>query len=391
MLKERQWSLATRLIHSGEPAPRIAGAVVMPIFQSSIYEYAGGGAYDDIPYLRLSNTPTHTALHAKLANLESAQSALVTASGMGAIAATLLTLLSAGGHLLAQLGLYGGTHSFISKDLEDFGMSADFIDASRPDTWKALLRPTTRAIYVETITNPLCRVENLLEVVGFARAHGLLTIIDNTLATPINFRPIEHGFDICLHSATKYLNGHSDIVAGVVIGRKDLVDRIRHRSNSLGPACDPHTCFLLQRGIKTLALRVERQNANAVAIAKFLSNHPAVSAVHYPGLSDHPDHGRARTLLDGFGGLLSFELRRNTRDFMARLRLPCNAPSSGGVESLITRPAITSHASLTPDARRALGIGDNLVRMSVGIEDVKDLICDLEAALDTVDPARAPA
>jgi cystathionine beta-lyase/cystathionine gamma-synthase len=252
--------LETKLIHAGEPLPRIAGAVEIPIFQSAMFEYAGETSYHDLKYIRLNNTPNHTALHAKLAALENAEAALVTASGMAAISATFLTVLSAGDHLLAQNCLYGGTHDLVTQDFAKFGIELDFIDADDRSSWPALLRPNTKAIYVEAMTNPLLEVADLQGVVEFARAHGLVSIIDNTFASPVNFRPIDIGFDLSLHSATKYLNGHSDIVGGSVAGSAELIERITHRMNHLGGSMDPHAAFLLNRGLKTLALRVRYQN-----------------------------------------------------------------------------------------------------------------------------------
>jgi len=377
--------IETKLIHAGTPEPRILGSVAMPIFQSAMYEYAGETSYHDLKYIRLNNTPNHIAIHQKLAALENAQAALVTASGMAAIASTLLTLLAPGGHLLAQDCLYGGTHDLLTKDFAGLGFSYDFIDADAPGSWAAALRPNTRGIYVEALTNPLLQVADLRAVVEFARAHSLISIIDNTFATPINFRPIEAGFDLSLHSATKYLNGHSDIVGGAVVGRADVIQRITHGVNHLGGSMDPHAVFLLQRGIKTLALRVRQQNQTALTIARFLASHPAVASVNYPGLESHRRHQRARELFEGCGGVLSFELKGSTEraeQFMHATRIPIVAPSLGGVESLLTRPATTSHAGLSPEDRLRLGIGDTLIRMSVGIEATEELVQDLAQALE---------
>ena len=376
--------LDTKLIHAGEPEPRIEGAVAMPIFQSSTYEYAGATSYHDLKYIRLNNTPNHRVLHAKLAALENAESALVTASGMAAISTTLLTLLGAGDHLLAQDCLYGGTHDFITRDFPALGLKVDFIDADAPPSWQSKLRPETRAIYVETMSNPLLQVGDLEAIVAFARSHGLVSIVDNTFASPVNFRPPEHGFDLSLHSCTKYMNGHDDIVAGAVIGRGALVEKITHKLGHLGGSLDPHAAFLLHRGMKTLAVRVRQQNQSALEIARFLEGHPVVARVNYPGLESHPRHARARQLFEGFGGMLSFELRPGSltaKDLLERLELPIAAPSLGGVESLITRPATTSHSGMSPEDRRRLGIGDDLIRLSVGIEATDDLIADLEQSL----------
>jgi cystathionine beta-lyase/cystathionine gamma-synthase len=377
--------IETKLIHSGEPSPRIKGAVVMPIFQSANYEYEGETDYNELKYIRLNNTPNATVLSEKLAALENAEKAIVAASGMAAISTTFLTLLQNGDHLLVQNTLYGGTHTFVTRDFANFGFSYDFIDPVRPETWKSKLTSKTKAVYVETIANPLMTVPDLKAVSAFAKENKIVSVIDNTFASPINFRPAEHGFDLSVHSATKYLNGHSDIVAGAVIGREDLVTKILHRLNHLGGSLDPHASFLLQRGVKTLALRVRQQNQNAFKLAHFLERHPAVERVNYPGLETHPQHTLARDLLEGFGGMLSFELKDGARAadrFLERAKLPIYAASLGGVETLMTLPAKSSHAGLDPDERRALGISDGLIRISVGIEAIEDLLDDFKQALD---------
>ncbi len=377
--------IETKLIHAGEPEPRIEGAVILPIFQSANYEYGGESDYHDIRYSRLNNTPNHVALHGKLASLENADAALVTASGMAAITTSLLTVLSSGDHVLVQECLYGGTHDFITKDIGAFGISYDFIDGDDPGSWQGKLRPHTKAIYVESLTNPLLQVADLGAVSVFAREHGLVSLIDNTFPSPVNFRPAEHGFDLSLHSCTKYLNGHSDVVAGAVIGRGDLVTKVKRRLDHLGGTLDPHACFLLHRGTKTLALRVRQQNLSALELARTLERHPAVARVNYPGLESHPQHARARELFDGFSGMLSFELTGGqdaAERLMGHVHLPIVAPSLGGVETLITRPATTSHAGLSRDDRDKLGITDGLVRVSVGIEATEDLIADFESALN---------
>jgi cystathionine beta-lyase/cystathionine gamma-synthase len=377
-------SLETKLIHAGEPEPRIEGAVSMPIFQSVNYEYTGESDYHRLKYIRLSNTPNHVALHRKLAATENAEDALVTASGMAAISTALLTVLSAGDHLLVQDCIYGGTHDFITKDFSTFGMEFEFIDLDDPKSWKPKLRPNTKAIYVETMTNPLLQVGDLQAVVTFAREHRIVSLIDNTFASPVNFRPSEWGFDVSLHSCTKYLNGHSDIAAGAVIGRSSLVDRIKHRLDHLGGSLDPHAAFLLHRGMKTLALRVKYQNESTLKIAHFLESHRAVARVNYPGLESHPRHPRARELFEGFGGVLSFELKGGVpaaERFMRHTSLPIRAPSLGGVETLITRPATTSHSGMSPVDRQRLGITDSLIRLSVGIEATEEMIEDFDQAL----------
>jgi cystathionine beta-lyase/cystathionine gamma-synthase len=376
--------LETKLIHAGEPEPRLSGAVSLPIFQSAMFEYSGGKRYEDLKYIRLNNTPNHVVLHQKLAALENAEAALVMASGMAAITTTLLSLLSAGDHLLAQGCLYGGTHDFLTADLKDFGITFDFLDGDDPNDWARQLRPNTKAIYVEAMTNPLLQVTHLSAVPDFAKAHGLVSIIDNTFASPVNFRPPEWGYDLSLHSGTKYLNGHSDIVAGAAIGRADRIQQVARKLMHLGGALDPHACFLLYRGMKTLAVRVKQQNQNAQALAEFFAKHPAVTGVNYPGLPTHPDYQRAGELFDGFGGVLSVELEGGTEAaerLMHKAVLPIIAPSLGGVETLVTRPATTSHAGMAAADRQRLGITDSLVRISVGIEASDDLLADFDQAL----------
>jgi len=374
----------TKLVHAGE-SPRFEGAVSTPIFQSAMFETYGGEGYHDIKYLRLNNTPNHEVLHRKLAAIEKAEAALVTASGMAAITTALLSTLNAGDHFLIQNTLYGGTDTFVTKDIPRFKIEYDFIDPRDPGSWESKLKPNTKVIYVETISNPLIEVGDLKAVIKFAKAHKLVSMIDNTFASAVNFRPIEHGFDLSLHSGTKFLNGHSDIVAGAIIGGADHVDRAKHMLDHLGATLDPHACFLLQRGMKTLALRVGRQNESALKIAGFLEGHRAVAKVNYPGLESSPYHALARDLLDGYGGMLSFEIAGGVEDaqsFMKKVKIPLIAPSLGGTESLLTRPAVTSHAGMAPEERREKGILDTLVRMSVGIESVDELIADLDQALE---------
>ncbi|MDX2441855.1 MAG: aminotransferase class I/II-fold pyridoxal phosphate-dependent enzyme [Desulfobacterales bacterium] len=378
-------SLETKLIHAGEPDPLINGAVSIPVFQSSTFEYSGQTDYHDLKYIRLNNTPNHIALHQKLAALENAEAAVVTSSGMAAISTTILALLSSGDHCLAQECLYGGTHEFILKDLSALNISFDFIDGNAPQNWEHKLRSNTKAVYVETMTNPLLQIADLKAVVEFAKSNKLISIIDNTFATPINFRPPELGFDLSIHSCTKYLNGHSDIVAGAVIGRRDMIEKITHKLNHLGGSLDPHACFLLHRGMKTLAVRMKHQNESALKIARFLENHQAIKKINYPGIESHPGHKRACDLFDGFSGMLSFELKGGVEAaerFIQNTTLPIVAPSLGGVESLITRPVTTSHSGLCQEDLQKLGISDSLIRVSIGIEATEDLIEDFKQALE---------
>ena len=377
--------MQTLAVHSGERRPGPEGSLVFPIYQGTVFSVPPGTSYHDLRYIRLNSTPSQVYLHDKLAALEGAEAAVATASGMAAMTTALITLLSPGDHLLAADCLYGGTHDFLTQDAARHGWSCSFVDPSRPETWAAAKRPETKVFLVETIANPLMRVPRLDEVSAFARREGLLTVIDNTFASPVNFNPLAVGYDLVFHSATKYLNGHSDLVAGCLMGRKPLIDRIRRTLNHYGGSLDPHAGFLLARGVKTLALRVGAQNASALGLARALSSHPKVVTVSYPGLEDHPDHAHARRLLRGFGGMLSFRIRGGepaALRFLEGVRIPYVAPSLGGVETLVTRPAATSHAGMTPEDRARVGITDDLVRVSVGIEDQGDLIEDFERALD---------
>jgi cystathionine beta-lyase/cystathionine gamma-synthase len=380
-------SIDTVAVHGGERRPGPDGSVVFPIYQGTVYSVEPGTEYHDIKYIRLNSTPSQRYLHDKVAAIEGATDALATSSGMAAITTALLSVLRTGDHLLASDCLYGGTHDFITNHAADLGWSYTFVDAGRPETWEAARTARTRVFLVETITNPLMRVSALPEVAEFARREGIVTIIDNTFASPVNFRPLAYGYDLVVQSATKYLGGHSDIVAGTLAGDSELVGRARRTLNHYGGSLDPHTGFLLARGIKTLALRVRAQNATALALATFLAGHPAVSAVYHPGLPSHPDHARARGLLSGFGGMLSLRLRGGDPAAAALLDavcLPYVAPSLGGVETLITRPATTSHAGMSLADRDRLGITSDLIRVSAGIEDTNDLIADFTQALDKI-------
>ena len=378
-------SMGTVAVHGGERRPGPEGSVVFPIYQGTVYEVEPGTDYHDLKYIRLNSTPSQQYLHDKLAALEGAEAALATSSGIAAVTTILLSLMRAGDHLLASDCLYGGTHDFLTGHAADLGWSVTFVDAGRPETWDAARTESTRAFLVETITNPLMRVGVLDQVAEFGRREGIVTVIDNTFASPVNFRPLQAGFDVVFHSATKYLGGHSDLVAGAVMGRADLIEPVRKTLNHFGASLDPHAGFLLARGIKTLALRVQAQNTSALALAQFLAGHPAVAAVHYPGLAAHPDHGHAAKLLSGFGGMLSLRLHGGepaAQALLGAVTLAYPAPSLGGVESLLTLPAVTSHAGMSAEDRERIGITDDLVRISCGIEGTDDLIADFGQALD---------
>ncbi len=379
--------IETLAVHGGEVRSGHEGSLVFPIYQGTIYTVPPGTGYDEILYHRLSTTPSQKYLHGKLAALEGTGDAVATSSGMAAVTAILLAFLKKGDHILAGDCLYGGTHAFLSHHAEDLGLSYTLIDPHDPSGWEAARRETTRIILVETITNPLMRVPRLRDLVAFAKRHRLISVIDNTFASPVNYKPIAAGFDLAFHSATKYLNGHSDLVAGCVVGDEEKVGRVRKMLNHLGGILDPHAGYMLARGIKTLALRVAAQNRNALAVARALSQHPRVVQVHHPGLETHPDHAEARASLSGFGGMLSFRPQGGLDGadrVLDSVTLPFVAPSLGGVESLMTRPAATSHAGLTADERARAGVTDDLIRMSCGIEDSEDLVDDLRQALDRV-------
>jgi cystathionine beta-lyase/cystathionine gamma-synthase len=379
--------METLAVHAGERRPGLEGSVVFPIFQGTVYSVPKGSTYDQIRYHRLSSTPSQVYLHAVLAALEGAEAAVATASGMAAVTSSLLSLLDAGDHVLASDCLYGGTMSFLIEDALRLGWTYTLVDVQRPETWAAACRPNTKVMLVETITNPLVRVPRLGEVVTFSKRRGITTVIDNTFASPVNFRPLAAGFDLVFHSATKYLNGHSDLVAGCVMGSRASIDRVRKVVSHFGGSLDPHAGYLLARGLKTLAVRVAAHNANGLGLARFLAGHRKVVEVNYPGLETHPDHERAKALFRGAGGMLSLRVKGGPRGadrLLNALRIPYVAPSLGGVESLITRPATTSHAGMSPEDRARMGVTDDLVRVSCGIEGMDDLIADFRQALQAV-------
>ncbi len=376
-------TLETNVVHAGRPSPNVEGAVVTPIFQSANYLMGEENAYGDVRYMRLSNSPNHHVLHARLAVLENTEAALVTSSGMSAITTTLLAFLQSGDHVIAHNSLYGGMQSWFDHDGPRLGIACTRIDAKTAGGWDKALRPNTKVMYVESITNPLMEVLDLEAVVAFARQHGLVTIIDNTFASPVNFRPADIGIDIAVHSATKYLNGHSDIVAGAVAGTRAHMQRILNVLNHMGGSLDTHAAFLLERGMKTLVLRVERQTASAGRVARALAANPKVRQVNYAGLETDPGYKTARKLFKGCGGMMSFyaQTADQAAHFLERVQIPIHAASLGGAESLVVRPARSSHLGLTPDERARIGITDDLVRVSVGLESADELIADFEQAL----------
>jgi cystathionine beta-lyase/cystathionine gamma-synthase len=310
---------------------------------------------------------------------------------MNAITSTAMALLKSGDHVVAQRDIYGGAIKFFSQWLPKFGVETTFVDTTDYDQHERAIRPNTRILYLESPTNPTLRVIDLRKAVAIARKHNLITLIDSTFATPVNTRPIEYGIDLVMHSATKFFAGHSDLLAGVIAGRSDLIDTIHSTRTTLGGTMDPHAAWLLLRGIKTLVVRVERQNASALRIAEFLAKHPKVQKVNYPFLAEHPQHAMAVEQMKGGGGMVSFEVAGsgdNARSVSEALRLFTLAPSLGGVDSLVSIPVLTSHAMVSPEHRREMGVSEQLIRLSVGIESAEDLVEDLDRALSGV-PAHA--
>jgi cystathionine gamma-lyase len=377
---------ATRVIHGGQHPDPLTGAVMPPIYATSTYVQSSPGVHQGYEYSRTRN-PTRDALQAAVANLEGGAAGFAFASGMAA-SATLLELLDAGSHIIAMHDLYGGSYRLLENVRKrSAGHSVSFVDLTSVQALEAAIRADTRLLWVETPTNPLLKLVDLAAVARIARQHQLLSVCDNTFATPFIQRPLEHGFDLVVHSTTKYLNGHSDAIGGAAIVRDDkaLEERIAYLQNAVGGVPGPFDSFLTLRGIKTLALRMERHCANALAIAQFLEAHPKVERVFYPGLASHAQHALARRQMNGgYGGIVTAVLRGGlaaARGTLERCRLFALAESLGGVESLIEHPASMTHSSLPAELRAQLGISDGLIRLSVGVEDVQDLIAELRAAL----------
>jgi cystathionine gamma-lyase len=377
---------ATRVIHGGQHPDPLTGAVMPPIYATSTYVQSSPGVHQGYDYSR-SRNPTRDALQAAVANLEGGGAGFAFASGMAA-SATLLELLDAGSHIIAMHDLYGGSYRLLENVRKrSAGHSVSFVDLTQPAALEAALRPDTRLVWVETPTNPLLKVVDLSAVAALARRHRLISVCDNTFATPFIQRPLEHGFDVVVHSTTKYLNGHSDSIGGAAVVRpgSELTERLAYLQNAVGGVSSPFDSFLTLRGIKTLALRMERHCANALAIAQFLEQHPQIERVYYPGLASHPQHALARRQMQGgYGGIVTAVLRGGltaARRTLERCRLFALAESLGGVESLIEHPGIMTHASLPEAIRKQLGINDGLIRLSVGVEDLQDLIGELQQAL----------
>jgi cystathionine beta-lyase/cystathionine gamma-synthase len=385
MTRSNQLDFATRCIHAGQAPDPTTGAVMMPIYATSTYVQQSPGVNKGYDYARTKN-PTRMAFERCIADLEGGSSAFAFASGLAAIS-TSLECLDHGSHVISVDDLYGGSRRLFERVRKrSMGLEVSYLDLADPDAIEAAIRPNTRLIWVETPTNPLLKLVDLERVAAIAKRRGIWAAADNTFASPYVQRPLEHGFDLVVHSTTKYLNGHSDMVGGVAVvaDNADLSERLKFLQNAVGAIQGPFDSFLALRGLKTLALRMERHCASGLKIAAWLERHPKVRRVFYPGLASHPQHALAKKQMRAFGGMISAELNGtldDARRFLERCQLFALAESLGGVESLIEHPALMTHGSVPPDVRAALGISDTLVRLSVGIEDPGDLIADLDAAL----------
>ncbi len=393
-MEKHKFRQETEAVRGGTDLRKKNAPINTPIYQSSTFEAA-----DMQEQLRLTNSdnyytrygnPTGTAAEKAIAELEGTEQALLFSSGMAAITTTILALVKAGDHIVAQRDIYGGAIKFLSQWLPKMGVETTFVDVNDIAQHEKAIRANTKLIHIESPTNPNVRVVDLEKIANLAHKHDLISTIDSTFATPINCRPAEWGIDLVLHSGTKYFGGHSDIMCGIVAGRTDLIEIIQHARTTLGGVMDPHAAFLLLRGIKTLAVRVERQNESALRIAEFLNQHLAVTRVHYPMLKGHPDYTIAQKQMKGGGGVLSFEVEGSGEDacrVAEALNLFTLAPSLGGVDSLVTIPVLTSHYMIDPELRRRMGVTEQMIRLSVGIEHVDDLIADLDQSLKLLNRA----
>ena len=390
-MKRRSFHPETKAVRGASDLEKKNGPMATPIYQTATFEVADNDEQlrvtpTDHFYTRYGN-PTNTVAEQTIAQLEGVDAALTFASGMGAITTTIMALLQSGDHIVAQRDIYGGATKFFTQWLPKMGIETTLVDTTEYDQHARAIRPNTKLLYVESPTNPAVRVVDLKKIASLARQHNLLSMIDATFGTPINQRPSEFGIDLIMHSGTKYLAGHADLICGVVAGSSDLIDKIHSTRTTLGNCMDPHASWMLIRGLKTLAVRVARQNDNALRVAEFLSQHDKVGRVHYPFLNNHPQYAIAREQMSGGGGMISFEVEGtgdDARRLTESLRLFTLAPSLGGVESLVSIPVLTSHAMIDPEHRKKMGVTEQMVRLSVGIENVDDLIADLEHALETV-------
>jgi cystathionine beta-lyase/cystathionine gamma-synthase len=388
----------TQVARSAADLHKKNGPMALPIYQTSTFEVTDNDEQlrvtgSDSYYTRYGN-PTNSVAERTVAALEGVDAALTFSSGMGAITTTIMALLKGGDHIVAQRDVYGGTHKFLSQWLPKFGVETTFVDTTDYQQHEQAIRPNTKLLYVESPTNPSIRVVDLQRIASLAKQQGLISMIDSTFGTPINQRPAEYGLDLIMHSGTKYLGGHTDLICGVVAGRKELIERILATRTTIGNCMDPHASWMLVRGMKTLAVRVARQNENALRVAEFLEQHSKVRQVHYPFLKSHAQHALALSQMSGGGGMVTFEVEgtgEDARRVSEALRLFTLAPSLGGVESLVCIPVLTSHLSVPEEERRKMGVTEQMIRLSVGIESAHDLVADLENALKGVGAPAAVA
>jgi cystathionine gamma-synthase len=381
----------TAAVHGGSDLEKKNGPVCTPIYQTSTFAVTDNDEQERVTttdryYTRWGN-PTITVAEQTVAAIEGAEGARVFASGMGAITTTILALLKTGDHIVAQRDVYGGVMKFLSQWLPKLGIETTFVDTIDYAQHARAIRPNTKLLYLESPTNPSLRVVDLKRTAALARQHGLISMVDSTFCTPINQRPAEFGIDLVMHSGTKYLSGHADLTCGVIAGRQELMDQLWETRTTLGNCMDPHAAWLLIRGMKTLAVRVARQNENALRVAEFLDQHKKVRRVHYPFLISHPQYALAREQMSGGGGMVTFEVEgtgEDARRVSEAMRLFTLATSLGGVESLVSIPVLTSHAMISAEQRKEMGVNEQMVRLSVGIENADDLIADLEHALQAV-------
>jgi cystathionine beta-lyase/cystathionine gamma-synthase len=379
----RQFGFSTTAIH-GIPQRRPDWAPVAPAIQQSSTFTNPVGSEDEVLYSRYGNNPNQLQLARKYALLEGADDSIFLASGMGATALAHLAMLRPGDHLISSSWIYGGTQHLFDRELARFGIDVTYVNPEQPRHWRKAVRKATRAVFVETPTNPLMRVIDLGPIAHVTEEEGLALLVDATFASPFNFRPLEHGADVVITSATKYLNGHSDVIAGAVAGSTSFIEEVNRLMRLWGQAIDPHAAWLIDRGMRTLALRMERHNANGLAVAQWAEQQEGIARVHYPGLPSHPDHERARSVLQGFGGMVGLELKGGSRAserVLKRLKMISHAPSLAGVETLVSEPRLTSHKGIGAEGRAKIGIPDGFLRLSCGIEDAADIVGDLEQAL----------
>ena len=381
-MEKQATTAATLCVHTGTRIDQTIKGANTPVHTSSAFGYRGTS---ENQYPRYYNTPNQKAVVQKLCALEKTEDGLLFSSGMAAISAIIFGLLKTGDHLVLSKEIYGGTFAFITNELPRFGISYTFTDSTTPESFADALQENTRLIYLETPSNPLLRLTDIAAVAKLAKERGLYTAIDNTFASPINQTPAEYGIDLIMHSGTKYLGGHSDLCFGAVIGSKELISPLRQHAINLGGSLNAETCALIERSMKTLSLRVERQTQNAQKVAEWLEKQEGIRKVNYPGLTSHPQHELARRQMKGFGAMLSFELKGDaatTEKFLDRLQMIFPALSLGGVESLICASAKTSHVKMSPEERAAAGVSDTLLRLSVGIEAAEDIIADIRQAMN---------